>query len=111
MQQKVETAVLKKVELMIEEGVDIIDIGAESSRPGSRPIDPNEEIKRLAPCVKLLKKEFKIPISVDTYKPKVIKAVLDSGASIINDITGLKDAQVKRLISRYNAGAIIMHMK
>lgn len=103
--------VLNKAQQMIKEGADILDIGAESTRPGSKPIDKKEEIKRLSLCLKVLMKEFKVPISVDTYKPEVAKVVLDLGASIINDITGLRNIKMKKLLSRYSAGVIIMHMK
>lgn len=109
--QNLEKIVLKKAEQIVKEGADIIDIGAESSRPGSKPIDTEDEIRRLLPCLKVLVKEYKIPISVDTYKPQVAKVALDLGISIVNDITGLKSPQMKRLISKYRAGAVIMHMK
>jgi len=107
----VERLVMQKAEQMIKDGVDIIDLGAESSRPGAKPIDKKEEIKRISKCLKVLVKEFKIPISVDTYKPEVVKVALDLGASIINDITGLRDAQMKKLLSKYKSGVVIMHMK
>ncbi len=107
----VERLVMQKAKQMIKDGVDIIDLGAESSRPGAKPIDKKEEIKRISKCLKVLVKEFKIPISVDTYKPEVVKVALDLGASIINDITGLRDTQMKKLLSKYKAGVVIMHMK
>lgn len=110
-QKNIKKLVLQKAEQMIKDGADIIDIGAESSRPGARSIDKKKEIKRLSCCLKALVKEFKIPVSVDTYKPEVVKVVLDLGASIINDITGLRNPKMKKLISKYSAGVIIMHMK
>jgi len=103
--------VIDKAERMVGDGADIIDIGAESSRPGAKPISTKEEIMRLLPCVKALSKKIKIPVSVDTYKPEVAKVVLDAGASIINDITGLRNHKMRRLIKQYGAGAIIMHMQ
>ncbi|MFC1708872.1 dihydropteroate synthase [Candidatus Omnitrophota bacterium] len=106
-----EKIVLQKAEQMIKEGAAILDIGAESSRPGSRPIDKKNEAKRLAVCLKALVKEFKVPISVDTYKPEVAKVVLDLGASIINDISGLRSIKMRKLLSRHSAGVVIMHMK
>jgi len=110
-QSKLEKFILYKVEQMIKDGVDIIDVGAESSRPGAKAIEKKEEIKRISRCLKVLLKEFRIPVSVDTYKPEVAKASLDLGASIINDITGLRDNKMRKLISKYEAGVIIMHMK
>ncbi len=108
---KIEKLVLSKAEQMIKDGADIIDLGAESSRPGAKPIDKSEEIKRVSTCLKALVKEFKIPFSVDTHRAEVAEAALDLGASIINDITGLKDSRMKKLIAKYGAGAVIMHMK
>ncbi|MZH41198.1 MAG: dihydropteroate synthase, partial [Nitrospinae bacterium] len=78
---------IRAAESMLEEGADILDIGAESSRPGSVPISPQEESKRLLPVLSQLVKVANVPISVDTYKPVVAQQVLQEGASIINDIT------------------------
>lgn len=97
---------------MISEGADFLDLGAESSRPGSKPISEQEEIDNLAPVISLLVKEIDIPISVDTYKPMVAKVALQAGAKIINDITGLqKSPAMADVISNFNAGVIIMHMQ
>lgn len=97
---------------MISEGADFLDLGAESSRPGSKPISEQEEIDNLAPVISLLVKEIDIPISVDTYKPVVAKVALQAGAKIINDITGLqKSPAMADVISNFNAGVIIMHMQ
>ncbi|MFC1645789.1 dihydropteroate synthase [Candidatus Omnitrophota bacterium] len=106
-----EKLIIERAEQMIKNGADILDIGAESSRPGSRPVDKNLEVKRISRCLKALVGEFKVPISVDTYKPEVAKVALDLGASIINDITGLRNIKLKKIISKYKAGVVIMHMK
>ena len=104
--------VLIKAERMIKEGADIIDIGAESTRPGSVSISEQEELDRLLPVLTKLVKVVKIPISVDTYKPVVAKKVLQAGATIINDITGLQRfEEMARIISQFNAGVILMHMQ
>jgi dihydropteroate synthase len=93
-------------------GASILDIGAESSRPGSSPVTEKEEIGRLLPVVTRLVKEFDVTISVDTYKPVVIEAVLGEGATLINDITGLQQSpQSAKTIARHNAGVIVMHMR
>jgi dihydropteroate synthase len=103
---------LSAADRMIAEGADILDIGAESSRPGSVPLSAQDELKLLLPVVKELVKIINIPISVDTYKPEVAEQVLQAGASIINDITGLQRfPEMAKTISRFHAGAILMHMQ
>lgn len=109
--QGIEDAVKKAVE-MYEEGAKILDIGGESSRPGADPVEPQEEIRRVVPVIKELRKL--IPdcfISIDTYHPETAKAALDSGADIVNDITGLRNEKMMRLVYENNAGVILMHMK
>ena len=103
---------LSTAEGMLEEGADILDIGAESSRPGSVPISFQEEIDRLLPVLIKLAEVSNIPISVDTYKSMVAHEVLQAGASIINDITGLqRSEEMAQTISRFHAGVILMHMQ
>jgi dihydropteroate synthase len=103
---------LSAAERMISEGADILDIGAESSRPDSVPISEQEELDRLLPVLIKLVEVSNIPISVDTYKSKVAHEVLQSGASIINDITGLqRSEEMAQTISRFDAGVILMHMQ
>ena len=94
-------------------GTAVIDIGAESSRPGAKLIDAKTEIKRLIPALKKIRKKVKIPISVDTYKYETAKAALDEGADIVNDIFALRVGKEKlaRLIADTKAGLILMHMK
>ncbi|MDR1941137.1 MAG: dihydropteroate synthase [Endomicrobium sp.] len=96
-----------------EDGALIIDIGAESSRPGVKPIDAKTEIKRLIPALKKIKKKLKAPVSVDTYKYETAKAAIDEGADIINDIFSLKrgSGRLARLIADSKTGLILMHMK
>ncbi|HMK83935.1 MAG TPA: dihydropteroate synthase [Candidatus Bathyarchaeia archaeon] len=95
---------------MVKEGASIIDVGGESSRPGSQPVDAQEELGRVVPVVKALV-ECNVPISVDTYKPEVAREVLKLGTEMINDITGLTNPTMTGLIADYEAGVIIMHMK
>ena len=103
---------LSAAERMLEEGADILDIGAESSRPGSVPITVQEELDQLLPVLIKLVEVSNIPISVDTYKSKVAHEVLQSGASIINDIKGLQQSEeMAQTISRFQAGVILMHMQ
>lgn len=97
---------------MINNGVDILDVGGESTRPGYISVDANEELMRVIPVVKALSKEFDTPISVDTSKALVAKTALDAGASIINDIWGLlRDPDIANIVSFENAGVILMHNK
>lgn len=101
---------IKHAEQMIHEGVDIIDVGGESTRPNHTKISDQEEIDRVVPVIKELKKHFDIPISIDTYKSKVAQASLDAGADLINDIWGLKyDSNMANVIRKYNVPACIMH--
>lgn len=103
---------IKRAEQMVEEGVDFIDIGGESTRPGSEPISVEEEIQRVVPVIKALTNRIKVPISIDTYKSQVAEAALDSGASIVNDISGMTfDQNMMHLVSKYNATVILMHIK
>jgi len=97
---------------MEREGAHFLDIGAESSRPGARPVSAREEIRRLRPVLKRLSGKTRIPISVDTYKYDVASMALEEGASIINDIYGLRaDKRLSRLIAREKAGVVLMHMQ
>lgn len=97
---------------LVEEGADIIDIGGESTRPGSEPVPVEEEIRRTIPVIRALSKEIKIPISIDTYKAEVARQALDAGASMVNDISGLRfDPDMPRIVAEYDVPVIIMHIK
>ncbi len=105
-------AIADKALAMIDSGADIMDIGGESSRPGAAGISLKEELRRVVPLVKLLRKRVRIPLSVDTTKAEVARAVLDSGADIINDISALRfDKKMASVVVRYKAGLVLMHMK
>src|SRR3989338_10012898 len=96
---------------LLKDGADILDIGGESSRPGSRAVSAREEIARIGPTLKELAK-LSVPVSVDTYKPLVAQYALDSGASIINNIKGLSaDKKLLRMIRDYSAAVVVMHMR
>jgi dihydropteroate synthase len=97
---------------LIEEGADLLDIGAESSRPGSDPIAPEEELRRLLPVVKQLGRLVSVPLSVDTTKAAVAERALDEGATLINDITALRgDPRMGALVAKTGAGVVLMHMQ
>ncbi|MBE5926850.1 MAG: dihydropteroate synthase [Lachnospiraceae bacterium] len=101
---------LIQVEKMINEGMDIVDVGGESTRPGYTQISDEEEITRVVPVIEAIKKSFDIPISVDTYKSKVAMASIDVGADLINDIWGLKyDENMAGIIADKNVVCCLMH--
>ena len=94
------------------EGSDIVDIGGESTRPGAEPLSLEDELNRVIPVIKELAKEVQIPISIDTYKSEVAREALDAGASIINDISGLKsDDKMAGIAAEYDVPVVVMHIK
>ena len=95
-----------------EEGADILDIGAESTRPGSARITAAEELRRLVPVLKRLKDRLAIPISVDTYKAEVAERAFEHGAEIVNDPSGLTmEPQLARVVSNHDGGLVLNHMR
>lgn len=97
---------------MVEEGADIIDIGGESTRPGSEPVNEAEELRRTIPVIEVLVKKISVPISIDTYKSEVANKALDAGASMVNDISGLRfDPKMPEVIAYYKVPIVIMHIK
>jgi dihydropteroate synthase len=93
------------------EGAQILDVGAESSRPGSTPISADQELDRLRSVLPALRDRLKIPISVDTRKPEVAQAALDLGADLVNDVSGLREPEMRRVLARSGAPAVIVHMR
>lgn len=101
---------LYRVEEMLAEGMDILDIGGESTRPGFTHISVEEEIERVVPVIEAVKKRFDVPISLDTYKSCVAKAGIEAGADMINDIWGLKyDKDMAKIIAMGNVACLLMH--
>ena len=103
-------AALAHASRLIEEGADLLDIGAESSRPGARGISAEEELSRLAPVLERLG-DFPVPVSVDTAKPEVMKAALAAGASMINDINALRSPGALEAVAPSGAAICLMHMQ
>ncbi len=102
--------VLPAVEEAIKSGAAVIDIGAQSTRPGYKEIDADEEISRFLKPLKMIKKRFSVPVSVDTYYEKSARAALDEGADMINDVWGLTYSPgIAKTIARYDASVCIMH--
>jgi dihydropteroate synthase len=98
-------------ESLARDGADILDVGGESTRPGSSPVSVDEEIRRVVPVVEALAARLALPISVDTTKPEVARLALDAGASILNDITALADPAMLALAAESSAGVVLMHMQ
>jgi dihydropteroate synthase len=97
---------------MEDEGADIVDIGGESSRPGSESVTVEDELRRIIPVIEQLTGKLHIPISVDTCKSEVAEQALNAGAVIVNDISGLRsDPQMAAVVARHNATVVVMHMK
>jgi dihydropteroate synthase len=105
-----EVAIARGLEIEAE-GAQLLDVGAESSRPGAASISAEEELARLRAVLPELHDRLKIPISVDTRKPEVARAALDLGADMINDVSGLRDPEMRRVIARSGAPAVIVHMR
>ena len=106
------SSAIERAYQIVEEGADIIDIGGESTRPGSEPNSIKEELKRTIPVIEAISKKIKVPISIDTYKSEVAKAALDAGASMVNDISGLRfDPRMPDVVSEFKVPVVIMHIK
>ena len=103
-----ETYILDKAKSLLSNGAEIIDIGGQSTRPGFVEISEEEEIKRTAPFIKLIK-QTKAQISIDSYKAPVVKKALEAGADIVNDVSGLKDENLAKLAADFSAKLVIMH--
>jgi len=103
---------VKQAGKLINEGADILDIGGESTRPGSERVSANEEIIRVVPLIEAITERFDIPVSIDTSKAEVAKAAVDSGVEIINDISGLRfDQKVGEVAAHNNTGLVLMHSR
>ncbi len=106
----VEQAVQRGIE-MEQEGADIIDIGGESTRPGSERISTEEEMERVLPVIEKLSSKVEIPISIDTYKPEVAREAVDAGAEMINDVFGLRQECMPETVAELDVPVVIMHMQ
>lgn len=105
-----EEAALQQAERLIEEGADMIDIGGESTRPSHTPVGEAEEIERVVPIIKAVRKRFDVPISIDTYKAKVAEEALKAGADIVNDVWGFKkDKNIAKVAAAFDVPCILMH--
>lgn len=107
---KLEKAI-ERARQMEKEGVDIIDIGGESTRPFSLPIDEKEEMNRVLPVIEALKNEIKVPLSIDTYKPRVAEKAIEKGVDMINDVFALRKEGMAEIAREFDVPVCIMHMK
>lgn len=102
---------IERAKEMEKEGVDIIDIGGESTRPFSKPVDEKEEMKRVIPIIEALKNEVKVPLSIDTYKPRVAEKAIEKGADMLNDVFALRKEGMVEVAKEYDIPICIMHMR
>lgn len=97
---------------MVDEGADFIDVGGESTRPGSEPLPLEEELRRVVPVIELLAGKISVPISIDSYKATVANAALGAGAVLVNDISGLTfDDAMTKTVAKHKASVVLMHIK
>jgi dihydropteroate synthase len=97
---------------MVADGADLLDIGGESTRPGAEPLVEAEERRRVLPVIEALAGRVKVPISIDTYKPAVAEAALGAGASLVNDISGLRyEPDLAGVVARHRAAIVLMHTR
>ncbi len=95
---------------LVEEGADILDIGGESTRPGATPVPLEEELKRVLPVIKALA-QAGVPLSIDTYKPEVMRAAIDSGVDMVNDVRALQAPNAMEIVAKSHVGVCLMHMQ
>ncbi len=101
----------KRIEEMIEEGAEIIDIGGESTRPGSRPVSIEEELERVIPAIEFITSISDIPVSIDTQKAEVARKAVEAGACVVNNVGGLRDPEMILAVAEMKVPVIIMHMQ
>ncbi len=95
---------------LVDMGADLVDIGGESSRPGSDLVSAEEEWRRVGPVIRGLVEKVQVPLSIDTMKPDVAARAIEAGASIVNDVSGMRDPSMARLVAKSRAGVVAMHM-
>ena len=106
-----EESIQKRINEMIGEGAEIIDIGGESTRPGSKPVSAEEELERVIPAIEFVKNISDIPISIDTQKAEVARKAAEAGACVVNDVGGLRNKDMISTIAELQIPVIIMHMQ
>ena len=104
-------AALRRVREMIEEGAQIIDVGGESTRPGAQAVSVEEELARVIPVIEAIRSESAIPVSIDTSKPEVMRAAVDAGASLVNDVRALREPGALTAVADLGVPVCLMHMQ
>jgi dihydropteroate synthase len=106
------TRALDIAQAAADQGADLLDLGAESTRPGASPVPPEEELRRLLPALRAIAARVRLPISVDTSRASVARAALDAGAALVNDVSGLRyDPDLGHVVAGAGAGLVLMHMR
>src|SRR2546430_8349328 len=95
---------------LVDAGADLVDVGGESTRPGSDPVSAEEEWRRVGPVIRGLAEKVQVPLSIDTMKPDIATKAIDAGASIVNDVSGMRDPSMARLVAKSHVGVVAMHM-
>lgn len=108
---QVRDAALRHVEQMLTEGVDIIDVGGESTRPGAAPVTVQAELERVVPVIAAIRERFAVPVSVDTSKPEVMQAAVAAGADLVNDVRALQEPGALDACARLSVPVCLMHMQ
>lgn len=96
---------------LVADGADVLDIGGESTRPGATPVPLEEELRRVVPVIEQLAKLTKVPLSIDTYKPEVMRAAIATGVDIVNDVRALQEESALEIVANSNVGVCLMHMQ
>lgn len=96
---------------LVADGADVLDIGGESTRPGATPVPLDEELKRVVPVIEQLAKLTHVPLSIDTYKPEVMRAAIAAGVDIVNDVRALQEGGALEIVANSNVGVCLMHMQ
>jgi dihydropteroate synthase len=96
---------------LVRQGADLLDVGGESTRPGSEPVDLEEERRRVLPVIEGLRRDTEVPISIDTSKAALAEEALEAGASIVNDVTAGRDPAMAGVVAKHGAGVVLMHMR
>ena len=104
-------AAIEHAKRLVDEGADIVDVGGESMRPGADPVSVEEELRRVEPVIAAIAGKLGVPVSIDTRKPEVAARCVEAGASMINDVTGLRQADMLEVVKRTGTAIAIVHMK
>jgi len=103
--------VVRAAEAMVADGVDLLDVGGESTRPGADPVPADEEIRRVVPAIEAIRRRCPVPVSIDTAKAAVAERAIAAGAGMVNDVSALRDPAMAAVVARTGAAVVLMHMR